>query len=71
MMVLQSYKTSENILVGPHGEIYPACYDANQAMNIKAEEISDAEEEVDPLPITIMEIKAEREVSYMSLYVHC
>ncbi|XP_033606296.1 uncharacterized protein LOC111861635 isoform X2 [Cryptotermes secundus] len=52
---------SENILVGLHGETYPASHDANQAMNIKAEEVSDAQEEVDPLRITIQEIKAETE----------
>jgi hypothetical protein len=70
MMVLQNYTNSENVLLGPYGEIYPACHDANQAINIKAEEVSDAEEEVDPLPITFREIKAEPEVSSMSLYVH-
>jgi hypothetical protein len=62
MMVLQSYSNSENIVVGPYGE---------QAMNIKAEEVSDAAEEEDPLQITVQEIKAEPEVSCMPLYVHC
>jgi hypothetical protein len=71
MMVLQSYTNSENILVGPHGEIYPACYDGNEAMHIKAEEVSDAAEEEDPLPITVLEMKAKPEVSCMSLYVYC
>jgi hypothetical protein len=32
-------------------------------MNIKAEEVSDSQEETDPLRITIQEIKAEPEVS--------
>jgi hypothetical protein len=63
MMVLQNYTNSENILVGPHGETYPACHDPNEAMNIKAEESSDAAEEEDPLSITTLEIKAEPEVS--------
>jgi hypothetical protein len=71
MMVLQSYTNSENILMGPYGETYPACHDANQAMNVKAEEVSDVEEEVHPLPIAIQEIKAEPEVSCVSLYAHC
>jgi hypothetical protein len=71
MMVLQSYTNSENILMGSYGEMYPACHDGNQAMDIKAEEVSDAETEVDPLPIRIQEIKAEREVSSMSVYAHC
>jgi hypothetical protein len=49
--------------VGPYGEIYPASHDANQAVNIKAEEVSDADEEADPLHIAVQEIKAEPEVS--------
>ncbi|XP_023721097.1 uncharacterized protein LOC111871921 [Cryptotermes secundus] len=52
---------SEKVLVGPYGGIYPASHDANQAMNIKAEEVSDAEEEADPVQITVQEIKAEPE----------
>jgi hypothetical protein len=71
VMVLQNYTNSENVLGGPYGETYPTCHDANQAMNIKAEEIIGAEEEEDPLPITLQEIKAKSEVSFMSLYVHC
>jgi hypothetical protein len=35
--------------MGPYGETYPASHDANQAMNIKVEEVSDAEEEEDPV----------------------
>ncbi|XP_033606309.1 gastrula zinc finger protein XlCGF49.1-like isoform X2 [Cryptotermes secundus] len=66
-----NYTHSKNILVGPYGEIYPACYDANQAMNIKAEEVSDTEEEVDPLPITFMEIKAEPESTLNELQSVC
>jgi hypothetical protein len=31
MMVLQNYTTSENILVVPYGETYPANHDAKQA----------------------------------------
>jgi hypothetical protein len=51
--------------VGPYGETYPASHDANQAMNIKVEAVSNAEEENDPVPITFPEIKAEPEVSCM------
>jgi pimeloyl-CoA synthetase len=68
---LQSYTNSENVLAGPYGETCPTSHDANQAMNIKMEEVIDAEEEEDPLPITLQEIKAKTEVSFMSLYVHC
>jgi hypothetical protein len=57
--------------VGPCGETYPASHDATQAVNIKAEEVSDAREEADPVGITTQEIKAEPEVSCMFLYVHC
>jgi hypothetical protein len=54
--------------VGPYGETSPASHDADQAINIKAEEGSDAEEEADPLQITIQEIKGEpEEVSCMFL----
>jgi hypothetical protein len=70
VMVLQSYTNSENVLTGPYDETYPVCHNANQARNIKAEEVIDAEEEEDPLPITLQEIKAKTEVSSMSLYVH-
>ncbi|XP_033609214.1 uncharacterized protein LOC111869194 isoform X3 [Cryptotermes secundus] len=52
---------SEKVLVGPHGEAYAASHDADQAMNIKAEEASDAQEEAYSVQITIQEIKAEPE----------
>jgi hypothetical protein len=70
-MVLQNYTNAETVLVGPCGETYPASHDAVQAMNIKAEEDSDAQEERDPVRITVQEIKAEPEVSCVFLYVHC
>jgi hypothetical protein len=40
-------------------------------MNIKTEEVSDAQEEADPVQITVQEIKAEPEVSCMFVCVHC
>jgi hypothetical protein len=57
--------------LGPCGEIYPTSVHANEAKNIKAEEVSGAEEEEDPLPMTFLKMKAEAEVSSLSLYVHC
>jgi hypothetical protein len=45
--------------------MYPASHDASQAMNIKAEEVSDVEVEEVPVAITFPEIKAEPEVSSM------
>jgi hypothetical protein len=68
-VVLQSYTNSEEIFVDPLGETYPAQHDGDQAMNIKAEEESGTEEEVDPIPVTIQDIKADPEVNVIFLYV--
>jgi hypothetical protein len=62
---LQSCTNSENILVGPYDETYPARRDDDQAVNIKDEEVSGTEEEKDPVRITFPEIKAEPEVGYV------
>jgi hypothetical protein len=62
-MVLQNSTNSGNFFVGPYGELYPASHDASQAMNIKTEEVSDAQEGADPLQITVEEMKPEPEVS--------
>jgi argininosuccinate synthase len=71
MFSFQNYTNSENILVAPCGETYAASHDPNQAVNIKAEEVSVAQEEGDPVGITNQEIKVELEVSCVFLYVHC
>jgi hypothetical protein len=42
-------------------------HDGDQAVNIKVEELSDMEDEQDPAPMTFVEIKAEHEVSFISL----
>jgi hypothetical protein len=55
----------------PCGETNPVSGDASQAINVKAEVVSDSEEEEGPVPITFPEINAEPEVRRMSLYVHC
>jgi hypothetical protein len=47
--------------------MYPTSDDANQAKNIKDEEVSYAEEEEDPVPKQVLKIKAETEVSCMSV----
>ncbi|XP_033610299.1 zinc finger protein 583-like [Cryptotermes secundus] len=57
----ESCRNLENALVGPYAETYPTPHDADQAMNVKAEAVSDAEEEEDPLQITVQEVKAESE----------
>jgi hypothetical protein len=51
--------------MGPYGVMYPASHDENDVVNVKAEEVSDAEEEEDPLLLTFPEIKEEPEVSSM------
>jgi hypothetical protein len=58
-LFLQNSTNSENVLVGAYGET------SDQAVNVKAEEVSDAEEEEVPVGITFLEIKAEPEVSCM------
>jgi hypothetical protein len=58
-LFLQNSANSENVLVGPYVET------SVQAMNVKAEEVSDAEEEEVPVGITFPEIKVEPEVSCM------
>jgi hypothetical protein len=71
VMVLQNHTYSAMELWDPCGEMNPTSGDASQPMNIKVEEVSDAEEEVGPVPITFPKIKTEPEVRCMSLYVHC
>jgi hypothetical protein len=70
-IVLQNPTSSGMEVWDPCGETNPTSGDASQAINIKVEELSDAEEEEGPVPITFPEIKAEPEVRRMSLYVHC
>jgi hypothetical protein len=67
MMVLQTYIDLGNAVPGPCAETCTTSHDATQAMNIKSEEVSDADEEEDPLQITLPEMKAEPEVSCMSV----
>jgi hypothetical protein len=63
VVILQSCTNAENVLVGSYGETYWTPHDANQAVNVKTEAVSDAEEEEDPVSITSAEMKAEPEVS--------
>jgi hypothetical protein len=71
VMVLQNHTNSVMELQDPCGEPNPTSRDASQVINIKFEEVSGAEEEVCPVPITFPKIKAEPEARCMSLYVHC
>jgi hypothetical protein len=70
-LALQNYMDLEKGVPCPYGETYLTAHDANQAMNIKVEEVSDVKVEESPVPITFPEIKAEPEVSCRSLYVYC
>jgi hypothetical protein len=54
-----------------HSEIPPASHDTYPAVSIKAEVFSDAEEEECPVPLTFVGIKAEPEVSYVSVSTVC
>jgi hypothetical protein len=65
VMVLQIYPNLEKVLPGRYGETYPTSDDANQT-----EELSDAEEEESPVPISFPKIEAEPEVSSMSTVRH-
>jgi hypothetical protein len=66
MTVLQNWLDSQKNLPGLHSE---TCASSSlsgvQAVDIKAEEISDIEDTKDHVPMTIVGIKAEHEVSCM------
>jgi hypothetical protein len=61
MMVLQNQTNSEMEVLEPSDQTHPTSRDASQAINIKVEEVSDAEEEAGPVPISFRKIKAETE----------
>jgi hypothetical protein len=64
LLVLQDCAHSQEDVPGSCTETCPASScDANQAINIKDEEVSDVEEVEDPLPISFPGIKAEQAVS--------
>jgi hypothetical protein len=67
VIVLQNCTNLEEVVPDLCGEMHTTSDAANQAMNIKAEEVSDVEE--DPEPTTFPEIKAEPEVSYVCVCV--
>jgi hypothetical protein len=67
VIVLQNCTNLVEVVPGPYSETRTTSDSANQAMNIKGEEVSDVEE--DPEPVTCLKIKAEPEVRYMSVCV--
>jgi hypothetical protein len=69
--VLQDLTDLEKVR-SPHREICPASTDkAYQAISIKAEKLSDAEDEDDPVPVTFPVINLEPEVSCVSVSMLC
>jgi hypothetical protein len=53
---------------GSHSEACPSLSeDGDHSVNIKVEEFSDVEDRKDPVPVTVVGIKVEHEVSCMSL----
>jgi hypothetical protein len=67
MTVFQNYAGIEKILPGPCGETFMTSHDAKLAMNIKAEEMSDAEELEDPLAITSPRTKTDPKAEEVSV----
>jgi hypothetical protein len=69
-MVLQNHTKLEMDAQGPYSEMYPttSCA-ASQAIKVKVEEFSDAEEEKGPVAITFPKIEADPEVRCMPLIV--
>jgi hypothetical protein len=59
MMVLQNCTNLEKVVPGPCGETCPTSHDGNHTMNIKIEEVSDAEGGQASLPTAFVKIKAE------------
>jgi hypothetical protein len=67
MMVLQNCLDSQKDVPGSYSETYASSsHYGVQAVNIKVEEFSDAEDGEYPVPMTVVGIKAEHEVSCMS-----
>jgi hypothetical protein len=64
MFVLQDCAHSQEDVPGSCVQALPtSSYNAFEAINMKVEEVSDVEEEEDPLSITFPGVGAEREVS--------
>jgi hypothetical protein len=68
MLVLQNCLHSQKDVPGSHSEACASSsHDGDQAVSIKVEEFSDIEDREDPVPMTFVGVKAEHEVSFMSL----
>jgi hypothetical protein len=68
MVVLQNCLDSQRDVPGSHSEAFhSSSHDGDQAVNVKVEEFSDVKYGEDPLPMTVVEVKFEPEVSCMSV----
>jgi hypothetical protein len=69
MVVLQNCMSVQEVVPGSYSETCLTSHYENQVIDIKVEDAADIQEEEDPLLITSPEIKAEHEVSFMSLCI--
>jgi hypothetical protein len=69
MLVLQNCINLQEAVPGSYSETCLTSHDESQVIDIKVEDAADIQEEEDPLLITSPEIKAEHEVSFMSLCI--
>jgi hypothetical protein len=69
-VLLQNCMDFQKDMQGSCSESCPTSCDANQIVSIKVEDVSDIEEEEDPLALRYSGIKTEPEVSCMTV-CHC
>jgi hypothetical protein len=67
IVIIQNCLGSQKDGPGSHSEACASSHSGVHAVNIKIEEFSDIEDREDPAPMTVLGIKAEYEVSCMSL----
>jgi hypothetical protein len=70
VVLLQNYMDLRKDIHGSCSETSPLSHDANQIISVKIEDVSDIEEEKDPVPFIYSRIKTEHVVSCMSV-CHC
>jgi hypothetical protein len=70
VVLLQNYMDLQKDIRGSRSETCPASLDASQFISVKLEDVSDIEEEKDPVPLNVSGIKTEHEVSCMPV-CHC
>jgi hypothetical protein len=70
IVLLQNCMDLQKDTEGPRSETCPTSRDAYQATSVKVEDVSDTEQEEDPVPLRYSGIKMEHMVSCMSV-CHC